>query len=323
MANGTLFKGDKIILPLSLQESVIRLAHSGSHCGQNRIKRRIRSHFYFPKLSEKVQAYVENCQYCQAFTDKSKRNPIKPNKVPDKCWQDVCVDLYGPLPSKNYIVVIQDVASRYPVAKIVRTTSAKAVIPVLQETYNLFGNPQTQKTDNGTPFQSQEMAEFCKKRNIEQVKTPPGHPGPNNAETIMKPLGKAMKIGHAENKPELYTLQSFLVSYRDTPHIATNVAPGAMLFRDGYHSNLPRTYANENTIQLSRKADKEAKNLRSTKYNESRRTKTICFKIGDRVLIRNYKKTRKFQPTFLFEKFKVTKVKNGGNKISAQSEKME
>ena len=35
------------------------------------------------------------------------------------------VDLFGPLPSKNYIVVIQDFASRYPIAKLVKSTNAK------------------------------------------------------------------------------------------------------------------------------------------------------------------------------------------------------
>ena len=35
------------------------------------------------------------------------------------------VDLFGPLPSKNHIVVIQDFASRYPIAKLVKSTNAK------------------------------------------------------------------------------------------------------------------------------------------------------------------------------------------------------
>ena len=33
------------------------------------------------------------------------------------------------------------------------------------------------------------MENFTKNKNIEQGKTPPGHPFPNNVETVMKPLG--------------------------------------------------------------------------------------------------------------------------------------
>ena len=34
------------------------------------------------------------------------------------------VDVFGPLPSKNHIVVIQDLISRYPIAKLVKSTNA-------------------------------------------------------------------------------------------------------------------------------------------------------------------------------------------------------
>ena len=70
------------------------------------------------------------------------------------------VDLFGPMPSSNHIIVIQDLASRFPVAKVIPSTSGKHVIPVLAETYNSFGNPDIQKSDNGPPFNSQEMNKF-------------------------------------------------------------------------------------------------------------------------------------------------------------------
>ena len=81
-------------------------------------------------------------------------------------------------------------------AKIVKSTNAKSVIPVLRDICDLFGNPLRQKSDNGPPFNSNERAKFAKNRNIDQVKTLPGYPAANNIETVMKPLGKAMKIGN-------------------------------------------------------------------------------------------------------------------------------
>ena len=39
------------------------------------------------------------------------------------------------------------------------------------------------------------MENFTKNKNIEQVKMPPGQTSYNNAEVVMKPLGKAIKIG--------------------------------------------------------------------------------------------------------------------------------
>ena len=54
------------------------------------------------------------------------------------------------------------------------------------------------------------MREFTELRGIEQVKSAPGHPAANNVETVMKPLGKAMKIGFSEKKSEDESLQLFL-----------------------------------------------------------------------------------------------------------------
>ena len=134
VANGTLLKQEKIILPETLYEKPIKLAHSGAHPGQNGLIRRLRSHFCIKNLEKKVSEFVNNCFHCQMFTNKVYRHPIEPNKVPGKCWEETSVDLFGPLPSQNNIIVIQDLASRYPVAKLVKSTSAKSVIPVLEET---------------------------------------------------------------------------------------------------------------------------------------------------------------------------------------------
>ena len=107
------------------------------------------------------------------FTNKVFRHSIEPNKVPGKCWLETSVDLFGPLPSQNHIVVMQDIASCYPIAKFAKSTSAKSVILVLEEAYNTFGNPVQQKSDNGPPFNPREMKTFTDNRNIQQVKTPP------------------------------------------------------------------------------------------------------------------------------------------------------
>ena len=74
------------------------------------------------------------------------------------------MDLFGTLPSKNYIVVIQDLVWRYPVVKVVRSTNVKSVISVLEDIYDTFGNPQRQKSDNDPAFNSKEKLNFTSKR---------------------------------------------------------------------------------------------------------------------------------------------------------------
>ena len=72
------------------------------------------------------------------FTNKVYRHPIKFNKVPERCWEENSVDLFGPLPSKNRIVVIQDLTSYYSIVKLVESTNAKSVIPFLEDVYDTY-----------------------------------------------------------------------------------------------------------------------------------------------------------------------------------------
>ena len=109
------------------------------------------------------------------------------------------MDLFGPMPSSKHVVVVHDLASRYPAAKLVASTKADKVLPALEEVYNVFGNPNIQISDNGPPFNSRKMKEFAESRDIELRHVPPLHPNANPAETAMKPIGKAMKtVLHSE-----------------------------------------------------------------------------------------------------------------------------
>ena len=163
---GILLKDERIILPKSLQKDAVQLAHQGSHVGQSGLRRRLRYHFYFHYMNDIVKKHIDECVDCQLFTGKKCSEPIKHHNVPNKCWESVAVDLFGPLPSKNHVVVIQDLASRFPVAKLVKSTSAQSVLPVLSDTYDLLGNPENQLSDNGPPFSSKAMQDFANKRSI-------------------------------------------------------------------------------------------------------------------------------------------------------------
>jgi len=66
----------------------------------------------------------------------------------------------GPMPMPRHVVVLQDLGSRYPVAKLVKSTKADEVIPALDEIYTEYGCLDTQISDNGPPFNSNKMQQF-------------------------------------------------------------------------------------------------------------------------------------------------------------------
>ena len=303
--NEILFKAERIILPESLQELAIQLSHRGSHPGQSGIERRLRSHFFFHNMKEKVEVFVQTCNDCMAFSNKKTSEPVHHHKVPDKCWDTVAVDLFGPMPDKNHVIVVQDLASRFPAAKLVSSTNNQQVVPALGEIYDNFGNPNTQLSDNGPPFNSKEMEVFAEKRDIELKKTPPLHPQANPAETFMKSLGKTMKIAHENKTSKKEALSTLLKNVRDTPQQATGLAPGAMMFRDGYRSTFPRVSATTEQVLKAQRRDKKQKEERESKINASKFRKETQINVGDIVILRNLNKKKKFDPHFTLEKYKV------------------
>ena len=181
-------------------------------------------------MNKLVQDFVSKCHECQLFTDTKRTAPIQSHKAPQKCWEQVSVDLFGPMPSSKHIVVVQDMASRFPAAKLVSSTKADQVIPAISEIYDNYGNPENQLSDNGPPFNSKEMETFASNRQINLQKSPPGHPESNPVETFMKPLGKAMKIAHFNKASVKDVLTQLLENYRSTPHPATRISPTSMFF---------------------------------------------------------------------------------------------
>ena len=80
--------------------------------------------------------------------------------VPEKAWSEVSIDLFGPMQNKKHICVVTDNLSRFPDAKIVKSTDAKSVLPALDSIYANFGQPDSHRTDNGPPFNSKEFEEY-------------------------------------------------------------------------------------------------------------------------------------------------------------------
>ena len=316
--NGIILKGDRMVLPDALQDRSIELAHRGNHPGQCGIARRLRSHFFFHDMDAKVSKFTSSCLACNTHTDKKTTETLIHHAVPDKCWDTVAVDLFGPMPSKNHVVVVQDLASKYPAAKLVKNTSAEKVLPILSELYDTYGNPTKQISDNGSPFNSASMQTFADSRGINLQKIPPLHPSSNPAETFMRPLGKTMKIAHDSKTNEKEALQTLLSNYRNTPHPSTGISPSSMLFRDGQRSIFPRVTVTEDEVKEARNRDLSLKQRQQQKINAGKFKTDSNFTVGEHVLIRNYRKQRKFDPIFLPDDYVIIDIADNGRCLTVE-----
>lgn len=122
-----------VIPPISLREQIIHLSHEG-HSGISRTKTRVRDHYWWPGIANAVEKIVRKCINCEC-ADKSKRTfnpPLGVGKSPDLPWQDLALDIMGPINwvdnSFKYIIVLVDLFSRWFEFKIVERVDTSSVI---------------------------------------------------------------------------------------------------------------------------------------------------------------------------------------------------
>ena len=84
---------------------------------------------------------MKSCKDCTIFTDKPTKEILHPFTADGKVWENIHVDLFGPMPDKKHILVAIDETSRFPAAKIVPNTAAQPVIDALDQIYTDFGVP--------------------------------------------------------------------------------------------------------------------------------------------------------------------------------------
>ena len=317
-----ILKGERIVLPKTLWQKAVDKAHQGGHPGMHNLKRLLRSHFWIPRLNELVERKVNECHSCQVYTNKTTKEPIAPQPLPDGPWESVNIDLFGPMPNRKHILVVQDNLSRFPAAKIVPSTAVKPVLEALDDIYTNYGTPETHRTDNGPPFNSTSFTEFSNVRGIQHTKVFPYHPQGNPAETFMKPLGKAMKAAHFNGDPEQSALNSLLSGYRSTPNIATGVTPGNMMLRKGYRASFPRTKITDAQVAEARSKDHSQRLKRKADTNLSTHRNPSHFQPGQLVLIRNHCRIKKFEPMFLRTPYTICEVDGKGLLLRSPDNKL-
>lgn len=291
-----LLKDDKIVIPTSLL--AVSLAHEG-HQGMARTKAMIRSKVWFPGINEKVEQKIHKCLACQAVYSKpGPFEPLRVSELPPGAWQNLSMDFCGPLPTGEYLMVVMDEYSRYPIVEIVKSVSANTVIPVLDKVLSTFGCCKIIKTDNGSPFNSHTFAKFAEFSGFKHRRITPHWPRANaQAESFNKPMMKLVRTAHLEHKPWKQELHKFLRQYRATPHPSTGVTPHQLMFGREPRTRLPQfdlnsppisdyqVRAHDVPVQAKRKQKQYADNRLNVRHND--------IDIGNTVLVKHDNKPSK------------------------------
>ncbi len=310
-------RGTRIVIPQKLKARVLALAHEG-HLGIVGTKQNLRSKVWWPGMDKAAERHCKSCHGCQLVSRPDPPEPMSPTQLPEGPWQDLAVDLMGPLPSGHSLLVVVDYYSRFYEVAVMHSTTADKVIDCLDDTFSRYGLPMTLKSDNGPQFVSQEFKSFCNENGITHCRTTARWAQANGeVERQNESILKRLRIAQAEGKDWRRELRRYLSQYRGLTHPTTGRSPAELLFRRKLRGKIPQLGLGDAYLdQEVRDRDAEQK-AKGKLYADNRRNAQYShIEVGDHVLMRQ-DKTNKLSTTFGEAPHQV--VSKSGNSLVIES----
>ena len=319
---GIILKNQCIVIPKCQQQSVLNIAHK-NHQGLIKTKSILREKVWWPSINIDIADLIKHCQACQVVTPPShKSEPVKMTTIPHEAFHTLAIDIKGPLPSNQYLLVLIDYRSRYPFVFILKQLTTAAIIKCIDQLFSMFGYPQKLISDNGPQFISKEFKRYLYSHRILHRRVTPYWPCANGeVERFNRTLSKFIKCAMIENRDWKKDLNSFLLDYRTTPHTVTNESPAEVLFSYKPSNDIPAlAKSNFKQTELD-KRDKKHKDQLKTYIDNKRNTKEVEIVEGQSVLSKNVKKQSNIEPFWEKQPYKVIKVYPSSVKVQNQKGK--
>ena len=176
LIEGIIFKGDRIVIPSSLQGDMLRQIHQG-HLGIEKCRLRARQVLFWPNINRDIEKMVTACDACQRHRFSNTREPLMSHEIPDRPWQTVGTDLFE-WDGTNFLLIV-DYYSRYVEIERLRNIRSATVIKKTKAVFSRHGIPEKVISDNGPCYSSHEFATFAKEWDFKHTTSSPHYPKSN------------------------------------------------------------------------------------------------------------------------------------------------
>ena len=195
--DGLILKGDRIVVPTSLQKEILSIIHQG-HLGQEKCLLRARTSVFWPGLTKDVVDLAKECDPCQRHQNKQQKQPILQPEPPNYPWQRLNSDLFE-FKGHQYLLV-SDQYSKFPVIRKLSSTTSQAIITHLKSIFAEHGIPAQLVSDNGPQYSAKEFQDFTESCGIVHITSSPHYPQANGSsermvQTVKNILTKCDKEG--------------------------------------------------------------------------------------------------------------------------------
>jgi hypothetical protein len=232
----------KIVVPKEKINEILELNHDhilAGHLGIAKTLARVKRQFVWPGLGKDVTEYVNNCIACakrKAYG--STKAPLKPLPLVANIWEQVAMDIVGPVTESSegnkYILVLSDYASRYVMTIPMKDQKAHTIAEhLVKKVYTKFGPPARVLTDKGTNFLSKLISKICILFKIKQIKTTSYHPQTDGLVERFNRTLCDMLACYVNDEPESWDkyLDFVTFAYNTAKQTSTDCCPFYLFFK--------------------------------------------------------------------------------------------
>ncbi|KAE8690983.1 cytochrome P450 78A7-like [Hibiscus syriacus] len=168
------YRGHRLFVPRygKLHKELMKEYHDSKwagHPGVDRTLALLSEQYYWPHMTEDVQAYVKTCLVCQQDKIEAKKPAglLQPLPIPERPWESISMDFIIGLPKTDglsSIMVVVDRFSKYatfiPASKVCPAVEAARLF--LKHVVKFWGMPKTIISDRNTRFTGRFWTELFK-----------------------------------------------------------------------------------------------------------------------------------------------------------------
>lgn len=303
-----LFKDFQVVVPTSLRERFLKMAHS-THAGIVSMKRIVRERAWWPRLNIDVEKMVRECHACQLLGPKNRPIPLVMSEIPSKPMEGVAIDFLEIEKGSKELLMVTCLHSKFLMCKAMSSTTTDLMIEKLEEIFCEFSYPKWIKQDNGSQFISELYKNYCLSKGIKNVHSPPLNPESNGEiENRNKGILKAVRAGIIEGKSWKECVRNQVRNFNTTPNDLTLATPFSLMFNRAANVRLEMIRENPWTNEDAIERAKVERRKTQESENAKRRVKEPELKVGDKVIMLRTTYQNKLLPKFIDRIFEIVKI---------------
>ena len=183
--DGVLLKGNRTIIPESLQENIIKEVHGQYHYGAPNTMELIKTRFYWKGMKKQVEKLVKSCETCiQCKRSKQPKAKLRISDTPN-ARRMMSMDL-GTMPrsllgNRHFLLMI-DMNTKFIVTSAIPDMKAETIEKeIIRKWIAYFGVPEAIISDQGNNIDGETIREQCVKLKIKKLHSSPWHPQGNSS----------------------------------------------------------------------------------------------------------------------------------------------